>query len=452
MKKTAYLCAALLLCASSAFAYTNQYAGYSLNNKTPEFIMESSKIYGYKNADKNSLHAVSYFKAEDMEKVIEKPFTTAYFDECYNKLAVLDKNELDKGMLKLPMLDLKNYSKINYEKDSVLEDAMKKLDEEIKPEIRLDKIGGKKAITLSISQKRANELVTTDLSFISANNVMYLLATGCNDTYAELKEPEDTKDKKETKDTKSIVEDKKKETPKFEPVKRNKLDPVLATKIWQDHVQFVKLFKTAAPVKTAKQEIAYNDAIGGRKVVLPEAWAYAQYNFNDKNKPAVLSLALPADTMVKFTEKITDHVNKSEKPLTKDNGEVVGNAFLASLDQLFASCSVKINNDKDLAKLLSNPMVAKLEADILIKQGLERAKAFGAPYFKLNDYKYKTDFDVNKGKLDLMLDVTLFNEFDFVNFFKMAGTSEKGSCVLQLTKKGLDANPELKKIYDKWSF
>lgn len=446
MKKTTYLCAGLLLCVSNAFAYTNESAGYSLNNKTPEFIMESVQMYGYKNADKNSLHAVIYFKAEDMEKVIGQSFTTAYFDECYNKLAVLEKNELNKGMLKLPMLDLKNYSKINYEKDSVLEDAMRKLDEEIKPEIRLDKIGGKKVITLSITQNRANELITTDLSFISANNMMYLLATGCNDTYTELKEPEDKKD------TKSLEEDKKKDTPKFEAIKRSELDTVLATKLWQDHAQFVKLFKTTAPVKTAKQVIAYNDAIGGRKVVLPEAWAYAQYNFNDKNKPAVLSLALPTNTMAKFTEKMAEHVKKTEKALTKDDGEIVGNAFLASLDQLFASCSVKINNDKELSKMLSNPVSAKLEAEMLLKQGLKRAKAFGAPYFKLNDYSYKTDFEVNKGKLDILLDVTLFKEYNFVNFFKMAGTSEKGSCILQLTKKGLDANPELKKIYDEWSF
>jgi len=442
MKKALLLgAAALLMTASSAFAYTNEYAGYSINNKTPNFVMESSKIYGYMNLSDKNLHTVSCFDEKDMETVLGSKYTTAYFDESYAKLAVLDKNELDKSILNLPLLDLGRYAKLTNSNKAVLEEALKSFKEELKPEIRLDKIGGKKVITVNLLQKSNGDLINTDISLLSSNNKLYLLATGSVHELADKEKPlESAKEKAATK---------------LEAVDRSKVDPAILAKFWKSHTTYVKAFKTIPAVNTAKPLIAYNDLILGKKVALPQDWSYIQYNHTDKKNPGCLSIALPNNTFTNMGEKLA--ALKAEElaslaTANKADAAKYGSDALSCVEQVLVSGSVKVDKDKDLTNMLANPLATKLQADLFFKEGLKRLKAFGNDYIKLNDYKYDSDFVTNKGTVDVLFDITLMGKHDFLNDVKILATPVKGSGLIFITKKGVAPEPSVKLIYDKWSF
>ena len=71
MKKSALLAAALVISASTAWAYDNPTAGFSVKDKQPFYKMESAKLYAFSSfgadelaklekKDRGSIHIVNY--------------------------------------------------------------------------------------------------------------------------------------------------------------------------------------------------------------------------------------------------------------------------------------------------------------------------------------------------------------------------------------------------------
>ena len=100
MNKSAILAAMLILASSSAYAYENSYAGYSVKDGQPYYKLEAKKVYAYTNISskkayqneedlKNTaVNIVNYYTAEDMEQILGEKFSTAYFAVSYTHLTL----------------------------------------------------------------------------------------------------------------------------------------------------------------------------------------------------------------------------------------------------------------------------------------------------------------------------------------------------------------------------
>lgn len=451
MKKISLISSILILASATAFAYSNPQAGYSINNKNPNFIMETEKVYGYMNLDDRALHVTNYFTAQDMQKLTEEKFTTKSFDDCYNKIAVLDKNNLDKQLIPFKLLDFKRYAKYYSENEALLAKILEKVEkEDLKPDIRLDKIGGRNTVTFSLLHKRNDEIISTNLSFVSANDSLYLLATGVTDKLIYTKNEAE----KASKLTQAV--EKKEKNHKLEPVDKSKIDATLLQNIWDRHAKFVKLFKTMTPVKSEIKEISYRDNIAGKNIVLPKEWSYVQYNHTDKKNPAILSISFPNAILANCSKKIVEEalarIPNASKLTNEEAATKMGDLLLGELNNTLVTASIVIDKDHELKEILAKPSVAKMQADAFIGESLRRVKKFDNGKVVLNDYKLSTDFKVNYGKIDLTTDVTILGKHNFINQTRFLGAPQKGTFIWVLNKKGEPVDSKVQSIFDKWSF
>lgn len=190
MKKITALAAALVLCAAHASAYENSYAGYSVKDGQPYYKLEAKKVYAYTNISskkayqneedlKNTaVNIVNYYTAEDMEQILGEKFSTAYFDAEYEKLALLERSQLNPKTVPSPLLELDKYAEHDSNGNLTIQSkVLKEKLEKLTPLIKTGKIAGKKAITISYLYKQGDVLVKIDTSLVSANDRLYLLST-----------------------------------------------------------------------------------------------------------------------------------------------------------------------------------------------------------------------------------------------------------------------------------
>lgn len=189
MKKTAALALTLLLMTGSAYAYENAAAGYSVKTKNPLVTVEGQKFYGYTDIKSNNLdflkaedamamHIVNYFNADEMEKVVGEKFSTAYFDAQYEKLALLQRSELNIKTLPIPLMDFDKYGEIENSTNIVLENYyLKKMIGDVERHISIEKYGKNKGITSTAYMKQAYNLTIARTTAISVNEKLYMLTT-----------------------------------------------------------------------------------------------------------------------------------------------------------------------------------------------------------------------------------------------------------------------------------
>ena len=132
MKKSAILAAVLVLAASNAYAYENSYAGYSVKDGDPYVRMEMNKLYAFSSAQSSDIakimqetsketkkqdkdkslnfldkyqgiNSVNYYTAAEMKDIIGTDFSTAYFDAEYEKLALLERSQLNLNTVPTPL-------------------------------------------------------------------------------------------------------------------------------------------------------------------------------------------------------------------------------------------------------------------------------------------------------------------------------------------------------------
>lgn len=440
---------ALILSTSTAFAFDNDYAGYTLNNKTPDFVMQSSKLYGYMNLKEEAMHVVFHFDAKDVSEAIGEKFTTAYFEKTCSDLSVLKANDAYKAASKMPLLNLENYAKLDAASKQLFDNSIKGM-ESVLQNVRVVNLGGKKAINMFVYMKQNGDVYNTYVTLTSANNMLYILASG--GPLADVPKPEE--DKKEIKkaEKKAALADSLKDV---ELVDVKNLDPKAVAKSAGNHNKFVKLFKTMPPVKKNASSVSFTDAVATRTVNLPANWSYGQYNIQDKQKPGVITVAMPADTLSKISEKLAPEICNKEKLAGLNESAVLaklGEVALAQVKDIVVTGTYNMAFNQEVADALANPSATKLQLDVMFHSGLKELQKLSGPYLKLNNYKFNNHIDKNIGVLTVNADITALRKVDFLTRVKVMGTPQIAMAAWQIHNKTAPVDKIAAGLYEGWQF
>ena len=503
MKKSALLAAALVISASTAWAYDNPTAGFSVKDKQPFYKMESAKLYAFSSfgadelaklekKDRGSIHIVNYYSQADMSKILGTVYHDAYFTAEYEKLALLERSKLDLRTVPTPLLDVKKYA-LAESKSSLLlqEDLLKQQLGNIKPVLRVSKLGKYKVITQSYLYKQDYTLNELDISIIGANNSLYLLTSITTDSkyYPELEKAK-ADAAKEDKIEKAPKEQKKQDSAskekvnalQAEAVKPDTLPQELRTKLWGEHLKLVKGFRAYAPQK-GQTSLQFVDTYKGKAVTLPQDWVYGQLQIKEKEASGCLTMAAPIANLRKvFAEmdywglyKSLDNqkdlpqanVPKSEvkqsqaadiadklpemAPELQKTATTEARKVLQSFDAFLMTLSYQ-TKDRDFVAMADAALASKLGADALMADTLNSLKKASGGNFVLENYSYSLDFTPTKASTAIQARTKLFQEFTYDNFLHLALTRESGSMLLYAHKPEIVTVEELEKSLKEWQF
>lgn len=509
MKKTTALCAALcLLAASTALAYENPNAGYSVKDKNSFYKLESSKNYAFsdvsskkvKNLDNEkqfSVHIVNYYTAEEMSERLGEAFSTAYFEREYEKLALLQRSQLDMRTVPSPLLDLEKYNSSGMlPVKAAWPEAFYQQFNKLKPTLRIDTLGGRKIITLSYLYKQQANLVAYDLSFVSANDRLYLLSTYNMETNtpeyeadksgntADTAEAAAVPESIETNDNTSILSlPEKAVDPKnikeaieklmqLEQIDPTSLDKKKINGLWNTHKKFLNEFKTMQPI-AAQRPLRYTDTIAKKTVTLPQDWFYGQMQMEEKEADICLTFAGSMTTMQKIAKDI-DYMGLMLGMPALPNADCAPNSgysegrnkelflkeirkALTSFDAMLMTLGVKVR-EKGIGTAIAentNALTA-LEADNLLREGLERIKRMSNDKLALTDYDYQFDFAEEKLNANITADVQVIREFTLKNLLRFGcqanGKDQADAYALLFISKPEFSNETLQNSIDEWQF
>lgn len=496
MKKSAALAAALVLCASQAWAYDNLQAGYSVQDKEPFYKMASSKLYAYSNfssasldklerMNQASIHFINYYTAEEMENILGEKFSTDYFAKQYEQMALLQRAQLDVRTVPSPLVDIERYAAHENKNNVVLleqrlfKDQLKKL----KPTFSVTKLNGRKVINISYLYKQGDDLVAVDTSLLSANDRLYMLSTVTIDeqALAEKQADDDAAASEKSKTAKagmdadrfgSKLSEAFAKALQVENVNPADIDKSKLKNFAQAHNKFVKGFKTLTPAQAAAP-VSFTDATAQKTITLPQDWFYGQMQFKEKEAAGTITMAASLPTMQKIANdfdyqgmlalfavdnanseemSIFTAMNETNKTQMQDKAKEEVRKALNKFDALLLTCSFKIN-DKDFQQMLAMPRTNQLETEFFLRHTLEDLKRFNSDYFTLRDYSYNLDFRQDKAAIDIHSEMDLMKDFAFTNFLRLTSLSNNvGSMLLYMRKSDITPNEQFSKDIDKWQF
>lgn len=494
MKKCAALAAALVLCAGTAYAYENSYAGYSVKDGKPFYKLESKKAYAYTEMNsrevakedavqKTAANIVNYYTAEDMTQILGANFSTAYFDAEWDKLAVLERSELSLKTVPTPLLDLDKYAAYDHNGNvTIVSQVLKEKLAELVPVIRLQKIGKQKVMTISYLYKQGGELlINIDTTLLSANDRLYMLTTVNSDheLYAQKKDEKaedavvetdeadddifaDTDAEAENKDVATSIKEAMEKAMQVENVPASSVPQETLQRFTKSHNKLLKGFKPIAPVSTPKQ-LRFTDSVNGKTFDLPEDWFYGQTSI-DFEKTATIHIAV-AGSMTEM-EQIAANLNfdklyagfatSSDKP-----GQPVKlmDAYWEQMDKslqywnsLLVTFSVDNINDNDLKELLATPVSNRLALESFVDGSLERLKGFNNEDFALKNYSTSYDFTREKANIAVSTDFMLLKHYNYNSRIKLGCQQNMASALLFIQKDAKPIDEALKKQIDSWQF
>lgn len=487
MKKITALAAALILCAAHASAYENSYAGYSVKDGQPYYKLEAKKVYAYTNISSKKVYQdeddlkntavniVNYYTAEDMEQILGEKFSTAYFDAEYEKLALLERSQLNPKTVPAPLLELDKYAEHDSNGNLTIQSkVLKEKLEKLTPLIKVGKIGGKKAITISYLYKQGEVLVKIDTSVVSANDRLYLLSTvnTDQDLYAPKKDKKDadsdadiddidTDDEDEAKPAASSKEDMEKAL-EVENVFVRDVPAETMQRFDAVHTDLLKGFKAIAPTSTPKA-ISFTDAAAGKSVQLPDDWFYGQLNLKYKDKGTFyLTLASSMKEMQEVAAN-TDYdsiysvlaIPQADPEYQKKVTELYSSGarnVLEHWNHLLLTASVDNITDAEIKELLSTPVANRLAVESFISEGLQRMKGFGNEYFALKDYKTNFDFTQEKALIGINADTQLLKDFAYNNKILLSCTQKAATAMLFIKKADVETEKSLEQQVNEWHF
>lgn len=501
MKKSAVLAAVLLVCASSAYAYENSYAGYKINEGSPFFKMESSRTFSFTSLSSKNItnqkyfdkhpasttNIIKFYTAEEMEKVTGTKFSTAYFDAEYEKLALLKRSELNLQTVPTPLLEAERYAAVDAAtasdinlKSTVLKNAMEK----VKPVYSVEKVAGHKAITTNYLFKQLNQLVSVKESLVSVNDRLYSV-TSVYVNPSVYKPKEDAKDKKEKAAELTKPED---IAAAIEPITESSLDAAVIVDINKQHVALLKAFK---PIQSAGQQaaITYTDNIAEKSLILPKDWFYSQFNMNFSKKSALsITTAASLPEMLKVFEQMDyDKLMQAgaEDERANRKAEIGADAFMlgtvdtpfignpvvsqsrlgrATVEQMkkampywnsvLTTVSYKDTDEEFFKEIFENPVKTQLGVDSLVSDTLKRAKDFSAKSenLALTDYKYTSDYSKEKMALKFDLQLNLFKDYAMNNKIYAGASKNVATMTFLLKKADYVAEEALEKQLNAWQF
>lgn len=498
MKKSAALAAALLVCASSAYAYENSYAGYSIKDGDPYVRVETNKVYGYslaqstdiakmlKEEEKNSkakvpkanvlakycgANAVNYYTAAEMKEIIGEDFSTSYFDAEYEKLALLERSQLNLKTVPTPLLDMEKYNAFENKGNLVMQNqVLKEKITELTPTIHLEKIAGKKVITLKYLYKQMNNLFNIDVSLMSANDRLYIL-TNFN-TDMELYAPKtDTKsNEKPDAEAKNALKKAMQEATNIENVNATAVPAANMSKFTKQHTKLLKSISFYEPAKAA-QPLTFTDTTMGKKITLPDDWYYSQikYQIGAKTNATIttagsvpeLRNAVNAMDINGMFNTIADNIDNTDKEASVADTAAFGKIAakykeeytkaLRYINSGFVTTSFKVE-DNDLKQMLESPISNQIMANVMLRDGLKRLKSFNSENFTLKDYKYKLDFTREKANINIAADFMALKEFDFNSKLFLGCKGDIASMMFFVKKAGFEPETALVEQIDTWQF
>lgn len=489
MKKITALAAALVLCAAHASAYENSYAGYSVKDGQPYYKLEAKKVYAYTNISSKKVYQneedlkntavniVNYYTAEDMEQILGEKFSTAYFDAEYEKLALLERSQLNPKTVPAPLLELDKYAE--HDSNGNLTIQSKVLKEKLTPLIKTGKIAGKKAITISYLYKQSDVLVKIDTSLVSANDRLYLLSTvnTDQDLYAPKKDEkyadadadidetdtdeENEEAKTEPKSAASVKEEVEKAL-EVENVFVRDVPAETMQRFDKAHTDLLKGFKAFAPTSTPK-DISFTDAAAGKSVQLPDDWFYGQLNLRYKNKGTFYLTMASSMKQMQEVAANTDYdsiysvlaIPQADPEYQKKVTELYSSGMrnvLEHWNHLLVTVSVDNINDADAKELLVTPVANKLAVESFINDGLQRLKGFGNDYFALKDYKTNFDFTKEKALIGINADTQLLKDFAYNNKILLSCNQKAATAMLFIKKTDAETEKAIEQQVNEWHF
>lgn len=494
MNKSAILAAILILASSSAYAYENSYAGYSVKDGQSFYKLEAKKVYAYTDISskkayndeddvKNmSVNIVNYYTAEDMEQILGEKFSTAYFDAEYEKLALLGRSQLSLQTVPTPLLELEKYAEHDSNGNVTIQSKVlkEKLDQ-LTPVIKVGKIAGKKAITISYIYKQSDVLFKIDTSMVSANDRLYLLSTvnSDQDVYAPKKDEkaadadtdvdidtdeagsEDKAVQTKPQDAASIKEAIEKAL-QVENVALRDIPAETMQRFDKAHTDLLKGFKAFAPTSTPKA-ISFTDTAVGKSVQLPDDWFYGQLNLRYKNKGTFYLTMASSMKQMQEVAANTDYdsvcsvlaISQADPEYQKKVTELYTSGMrnvLEHWNHLLVTVSVDNINDADAKELLATPVANKLAVESFINDGLQRLKGFSNDYFALKDYKTNFDFTKEKALIGINADTQLLKDFAYNNKILLSCNQKAATAMLFIKKTDVETEKSLEQQVNEWHF
>ena len=239
MKKSALICVLLLVFCSTTYANDNVPVNLNATTESSVETSISNNTSSEANATFTSekLQKISYITNDDASKICGEKFSTTYFNEQFEKLALLKRCELSLKTVPLAIWNLDKYVEqgiklpyselgINNQKD-------------VKSFLSADKIGKYKVITVCHLFKQNKKLYVLNTSLVSVDDALYAVSTyDVNDKAFAPKE-----DAKVEEVPPIIKRMQEKEEAKVANVTTAELDAEVRNAIWEAHCKFVKKFK-----------------------------------------------------------------------------------------------------------------------------------------------------------------------------------------------------------------
>lgn len=491
MKKITALAAALVLCAAHASAYENSYAGYSVKDGQPYYKLEAKKVYAYTNISSKKVYQdeedlkntavniVNYYTAEDMEQILGEKFSTAYFDAEYEKLALLERSQLNPKTVPAPLLELDKYAEHDSNGNLTIQSkVLKEKMEKLTPLIKTGKIAGKKAITISYLYKQGDVLIKIDTSLVSANDRLYLLSTvnTDQDLYAPKKDEKDADTDADIDDIDTDEESDENDEAKSAAYAKEEMEKALEVenvfvrdipaetmqRFDKAHTDLLKGFKTFAPTSTPKA-ISFTDTAVGKSVQLPDDWFYGQLNLRYKDKGTFYLTTASSMKQMQDVAANTDYDNiysvfaipASDPEYQQKFMDLYTSGMrnvLEHWNHLLVTVSVDNINDADAKELLATPVANRLAVESFINDGLQRLKGFGNDYFALKDYKTNFDFTQEKALIGINADTELLKDFAYNNKILLSCNQKAATAMLFIKKTDVETEKSLEQQVNEWHF
>ena len=239
MKKSALICALLLAFCSTTYANDNVPANLNATTESSVETSISNKSSSEANATflSEKLQKISYITNDEASKISGEKFSTTYFNEQYEKLALLKRCELSLKTVPLAIWNLDKYVeqgiKLPYSELGINNQK------EVKSFLSAENIGKYKVITVCHLFKQNKKLYALNTSLTSVNDALYAVSTyDVNDKAFAPKE-----DAKVEEVPPIIKRMQEKEEAKVVNVTTAELDAEVRSAIWEDHCKFVKKFK-----------------------------------------------------------------------------------------------------------------------------------------------------------------------------------------------------------------
>lgn len=239
MKKTAVIFSLLLAFSGTALANDNSSVNLKDNNKNlvAVSISKDTSSKSEQAFPSEKVQQICSISTEDASKVCGEKFSTTYFNEQYEKLALLERCELSLKTVPLPIWNLDKYVEQGI-KLPYSELGIDKLTD-VKSFLAVDKLGKYKTITVSHLFKQNKKLYAFNTSLVSVDDNLYAVSTyDVNNKAFSAKE-----DAKLEEVPPIIKRMQEKEEAKIANVTPAELDTEVRKAIWEEHSKFVKKFK-----------------------------------------------------------------------------------------------------------------------------------------------------------------------------------------------------------------